>query len=306
MNLRELKKIVASGESDRLEFKNSTGQRTRAMKTVCGMLNNLGGFVLFGVSDKGKLNGQAVTAKTMESLAVELNRIDPPVFPDIETVTLGNGRSVIALRIPGGGLYTYDGRPYVRRGPSTSLMPKAEYDRRLVERLHSTRRWENEPAAKGISIKDLDEDEIQLTLSNAIDAGRMHRPRKTDTKSILTGLGLVVDGLLTNAAVVLYGTKARLESLYPQCSIQMARFRGIDRLAEFDDNRQYWGHAFSLLQRAEFFVRDHMPVSGKVLPGRMKRVDWPLYHPRAIREALANAFCHRDYAVPGAPICCRL
>ena len=56
------------------------------------MLNNLGGFVLFGVSDKGKLNGQAVTAKTMESLAAELNRIDPPVFPDIETVTLENGR----------------------------------------------------------------------------------------------------------------------------------------------------------------------------------------------------------------------
>ena len=89
-------------------------------------------------------------------------------------------------------------------------MPKAEYDRRLVERLHSTRRWENEPAAKGISIKDLDEDEIHLTLSNAIDVGRMHRPRKTDTKSILTGLGLIVDGLLTNAAVVLYGKKIRL------------------------------------------------------------------------------------------------
>jgi ATP-dependent DNA helicase RecG len=118
----------------------------------------------------------------------------------------------------------------------------------------STRRWENEPAAKGISIKDLDEDEIQLTLSNAIDAGRMYRPRKTDPKSILTGLGLVVDGLLTNAAVVLYCKKARLESFYPQCSIQMARFRGTDRLAEFDDNRQYWGHAFNLLQRAEFFI----------------------------------------------------
>ena len=111
-----------------------------------------------------------------------------------------------------------------------------------------------------------------------------------------------MDGLLTNAAVVLYCQKARLEFLYPQCSIQMARFRGTDRLAEFDDNRQYWGHAFSLLQRAEFFIRDHMPVSGKVLPGRMKRVDWPLYHPRAIREALANAFCHRDYAIPGASL----
>ena len=300
MNLRELKKIVASGESDRLEFKSSTGQRTKAMKTVCGMLNGLGGFVLFGISDKGGLVGQDIAAKTMADISAELNRIDPPVFPDIETVTLGNGKSVIALRIPGGGLYTYDGRPYVRRGPTTSLMPKAEYDRRVVERLHSTRRWENEPAAKGISIKDLDHDEIQLTLTNAIDAGRMDRPRRSDAKSILTGLGLIIDGCLTNAAVVLYGKNIRLESIYPQCSLQLARFRGTDRLSEFDDNRQYWGHAFSLLQRAESFVRDHMPVSGKVLPGRMKRVDRPLYHPRAIREALANAFCHRDYAVPGA------
>jgi len=302
MNLRELKKLVTAGESDQLEFKKSTGQRSSAMKTVCGMLNNLGGFVLFGVSDKAGLIGQIVTAKTMESLATELSRIDPPAFPDIETVDLGNSRSIIALRIPGGGLYTYDGRAYVRRGPTTSLMPKAEYERRVVERLHSTRRWENEPVSNGISIKDFDEDEIQLTLSNAIDAGRMHRPRKTDVKSILIGLGLIIGGSLTNAAVVLYGKNSRLESIYPQCSLQLARFRGIDRLAEFDDNRQYWGHAFSLLQRAESFIRDHMPVSGKVLPGQMKRVDRPLYHPRAIREALANAFCHRDYAVPGASL----
>jgi len=34
--------------------------------------------------------------------------LTPPAFPDIETVTLENGKSVIALRVPGGGgLYTY-------------------------------------------------------------------------------------------------------------------------------------------------------------------------------------------------------
>ena len=303
MNLRELKKLAASGESDRIEFKSSTGQRTAAMKSVCGMLNGPGGFVLFGVSDKGGLVGQDIAAKTMADISAELNRIDPPAFPDIETVTLKNGRGIIILRIPGGGgLYTYDGRSYLRKGPTTILMPKAEYERRLVERLHSTRRWENEPASKEVSIRDLDHDEIQLTLTHAIDAGRMDRPRKTDAKSILTGLGLIIDDWLTNAAVVLYGKSSRLESFYPQCSLQLARFRGTDRLAEFDDNRQYWGHAFSLLQRAESFIKDHMPVAGKVLPDRMKRVDRPLYHPRAIREALANAFCHRDYAVPGASL----
>lgn len=302
MNLKQLKKLVSAGETENLEFKNSTGQRTAAMKAVCGMLNSLGGFVLFGVTDKGEVRGQDINANTMETISAELSRIDPPAFPDIETVTLENGKSVIALRVPGGGgLYTYDGRPYIRTGPTTRVMPREEYERRLMDRLHSTRRWENEPVAKGVSIKDLDEEEIQNTLQSAIDTGRMDRPRKSDTKSILTGLGLIVDGKLTNAAVVLYGKAGKLESIYPQCSVQVARFRGTDRLADFSDNRYYWGHAFDLLRRGETFLKDHIPIAGKV-SGKLKRDDQPLYHPRALREAMANAICHRDYTVAGASV----
>jgi ATP-dependent DNA helicase RecG len=57
MNLKELKVIVGKGESDRVEFKRSTGQRTEAAKTVCALANGLGGFVVFGVTDKGEIVG---------------------------------------------------------------------------------------------------------------------------------------------------------------------------------------------------------------------------------------------------------
>jgi len=303
MNLRELSKLVIDGESERLEFKRSTGQRTEAAKTVCAMLNGLGGFVVFGVTDKGDLIGQQVSAKTLEDIAAELRKIEPPAFPNIETVNLDGDRVAIVLTISGGGgPYTFDGRAYLRHGPTTIVMPRDEYERRLLERLHATRRWENEPVPDGVSINDLDAEEIQITLDNAIRLGRLETTDRRDTASILRGLELVCEGKLLNAAVVLYGKSDQLKTLYPQTSIRLARFRGKDRLADFADNRQYWGHAFALLRRAESFLIDHVPIAGRVVSGKMIREDQPWYPPRATREALANALCHRDYTTPGGAV----
>jgi len=303
VNLDDLKGLVRKGESDRLELKRSTGQRTAAAKTVCAMLNGLGGFVIFGVTDDGQIVGQHVPPRTLEELANELRNIQPPAFPDIETIHTGGDKAVIVISVPGGGgLYTFDGRPYIRRGPTTTQMPREEYDRRLMERLHATQRWENQPVPEGVTIDDLDAEEIQTTLENAIRLGRLKAPRQRDTASILRGLELIHNGKLLNAAVALYGKSDRLKPLYPQLEIRLARFRGKNRLADFADNRQYWGHAFSLLRRAESFLMDHVPIAGRVVPGRMVREDQPWYPPRATREAIANAICHRDYTIPGGAV----
>ncbi len=303
MNVHELKELVFGGESERVEFKRSTGQRTDAAKTACAMLNGLGGFVLFGVTDSGDMVGQQVSAKTLEDMAAVLRRIEPPTFPDIQTISLKKGVSVIVVTVSGGGgPYTYDGRVYLRHGSTTAVMPRDEYERRLVERLHATRRWENEPVAEGVSIEDLDTEEIRITLDNAIRLGRLEATNQRDTASILRGLELMHEGKLLNAAVALYGKSGRLKVLYPQMGIRLARFRGKNRLADFADNRQYWDHAFALLRRAESFLMDHVPIAGRVVPGKMIREDQPWYPPRATREALANAICHRDYTLPGGAV----
>ena len=303
MNLRELKELISGGETESVEFKRSTGQRTAAAKTVCAMLNGLGGFVIFGVTDKGEITGQQVSARTLEDLANELRKIEPPAFPDIETVHLKGDKAVIIIAVPGGGgPYTFDGRPYMRNGPTTIPMPREEYDQRLLERLHATQRWENQPVPDGVTIDDLDAEEIQITVENAIRLGRLEPTTRRDIESILHGLELIHDGKLLNAAVALYGKSNRLKPLYPQLEIRLARFRGRDRLADFADNRQYWGHAFSLLRRAESFLTDHVPIAGRVIPGKMVREDQPWYPPRATREAIANAICHRDYTIPGGAV----
>lgn len=297
MQLEELKKIILNGESESLEFKKTTGQRTEAAKTVCALLNGIGGYVIFGVSDRGELIGQQVTNKTIEDLAIELRRIEPPAFPEIETITIEEDRKAILIHINGEqGTYTYDGRPYLRHGSTTQIMPRSEYERRLLEKLHTTHRWENRPVPEGITIHDLDEEEIHNTLKNAIQKGRMNEPPLADTESILIGLKLIYGGKLLNAALALYGKSEKLYPLFPQFSIRLARFRGKNRLADFQDNRTYWGHAFDLLRRGESFLRDHVPIAGRVLPEKIIREDYPMYPSRALREAISNSICHRDYS----------
>ena len=71
---------------------------------------------------------------------------------------------------------------------------------------------------------------------------------------------------------------------------------------EFLDQQQLTGHAFELLREADLFLRRHLPVAGRFEPGVLERIDEPLFPPLALREALVNALCHRDYSIAGGAV----
>ena len=100
---------------------------------------------------------------------------------------------------------------------------------------------------------------------------------------------------------MLFGRAERIETELPQGLLRVARFLGKDK-TEFLDNRQFHGNAFDLLLKAERFLRESLPVAGRIQPNVFERIDDPLYPPVALREALANAFCHRDYSIGGGSI----
>ena len=301
MDRNEIEQIVKEGESETLEFKKSTAQLRRAAETLCGMLNGHGGRVLIGVTSDGHVIGQEISDKTMREVAELFRNFEPPPAIVQTRVRMATGREVLVLEdIPNPELrpYVFGGRPYQRLSSTTSIMPQTTYQGLLAERSHSRFRWENQ-LAESYNLSDLDAEEILRTARLGIAAGRLPEFTGSDTPDILSRLDLFKDGKLNNAAVMLFGTRFMPD--YPQCQLRMARFRGVDK-SEFLDQRQIEGHAFALLEEAMLFLRRHLPVAGRIVPGLFEREDEPLFPLETLREALVNAFCHRDYTIVGGAV----
>jgi ATP-dependent DNA helicase RecG len=303
MDLRELPSIVAAGESETVEFKKSTAQLPRAGETLCAFLNGNGGRVLIGISPDGKITGQEVADKTRQEIARILDRFEPPAPVESRVVPLtGSEQAVIVLdaprtadRLP----FTYDGRPYQRVGTTTSRMPQDRYDALLLERMHARRRWENQPAV-GVRLEDLDHEEILRTRDDAIRHRRISAGTSTDVGDILDRLGLRVDGELTQAAQMLYGTRFLPD--YPQGRLKLGRFRGTKITGDILDNKQEHMHAFAMVREAMAFLDRTLPLAGHFVEGRIQREDRLPVPPDALREVLLNAVMHRDYSQPGGGV----
>ncbi len=301
MNLVALQALIAAGESLTLELKKSTAEKDRACRSLCALANGQGGQVVFGVTPSGKVVGQKVTDRTLEELAQEFQGFEPPLLPHLQhiPVTAGDtsGLEVLLVQVERAtrGPVSFRGVPYERVLNTTRVMPRATYQRLLIESMHATDRWEMQPAI-GCGIDTLDQRELVVTIEEAIRRGRMEDPGTRDPMGLLRGLGLLVQGdQISRAAIALFCQDDHSIPEFPQFNLRVARFKGTTR-DEFLDNRQYAGNAFALMRRAERFLIDWMPVAGKIVPGQMARIDTPALPVEAVREALANAFIHRDYA----------
>lgn len=181
---------------------------------------------------------------------------------------------------------------------TTQRMSHAEFDSRVVRRLEGQTPWDRWIAPEW-QVKDLDRDEIHRTVEDAVEAKRLTGALGEKVEVVLRRLELVTDRGVTRAAAILFGEEGGPG--YPMGEMRLARFRGVTK-DEFRDNRQFKGHAFALLQHAERFLDEHVPVASRFTEGQMRRVDTPLYPPLALREALVNALVHRDYSVDGGSV----
>jgi len=301
MNMTSIEKLVAKGESDKVELKKSTAQLKAAGQTLCAFLNAEGGKVIFGVTDNGKVVDQEVSDKTRREIAAMLERFEPPAPIEVTYLDIpGGSKKVIVLDAPPQGdqrPFTFDGRSCQRVQTTTSVMAQERYESLLLERSHARRRWENQPAVD-VTIDQLDHEEILRTREAAIQQRRISASTSTDVGDILDRLGLRRDGLITQAAQILYGTRFLPD--YPQGMLKMGRFRGTKITGDILDNRQEHLHAFAIVREATAWLDRTLPLAAHFPRGKIFREDRLPVPPEALREVILNAVMHRDYSIPGS------
>jgi ATP-dependent DNA helicase RecG len=302
MNLTLLKALVKKGESETLEFKQSTSSLSGAMRTVCAFLNSeLGGKVLFGVTDRGVITGQEVTDKTLKELAVEFAKLEPSAREHIkiEHIKVNDKNQVIVLNVSSGknAPYTYDARPYVRQQSTTTVMRKDEYI--YLHNLNNPAQWES--LTNDMKIDDLDHKRIREVIDIAVGDKKLPIAAKRESIPwILEKLRLIVDGKLTNAAKVLF---AKNESkAFWQSYLQLGRFSGTTKIGSMHDIKEVRGNAFDLFDKAIDFLHWSLPVAAYIPQDSPKRVETPTIPYKVLREAVCNALIHRDYSHRGSSV----
>ncbi|MFH1254191.1 MAG: ATP-binding protein [bacterium] len=302
MKMSQLKAIVKRGESEFLEFKKSTAQLQTAMQTMSAFLNSeVGGTVLIGVTDDGKIIGQEVTDSTKKEIASELKKIEPHADVNVEFISVNDKRCVIMFSAKEGSNapYVYDGRPYIRSQSTTQKMSQEKYIIMLHNRSQLSVAWDKLTTNDCI-VKDLDTKRINQVVDIAVSEKRLPREAlRANIDEILKKFELLVGNKLTNAAVVLFCKNEHKQ--FMQSNIKLARFKGTTK-SEFLDEKSLRSNIFDLYDQAMIFLGNYLPVGAHIEAGNPFRVTTPAIPHQVLREAVINALCHRDYSLEGGSI----
>jgi ATP-dependent DNA helicase RecG len=151
---------------------------------------------------------------------------------------------------------------------------------------------------------DLDSQAVDDFIFRVRKCGRKVVPEKESPATSLRKLGLVENGIPTRAALLLLGKTP--QRFYMTAYIKAGRFKSPTTII---DDKEFHGTLFQQLDATMAWLRDRLQtmvlIGTKKLPGLpqgklAERQDVWEYPLDALREAMANAICHRDYTSDGA------
>lgn len=269
-------------------------------ETMVAFANTDGGTILIGLTPEGRLMEDLLSEEVEGGLRQALALCRPPVVTEWEQIEVPGGL-VIGIRVPRSTeLHALaDGRVLVRSGAENR--PLSGDAIRQLAATKSSGEFEAEPVP-GATRADLDDEIINEYLT--LCAERQHRPITQDREEALRQIAAVTaDGQPTVSGLLLFGRDPQV--FLPQAGIIFVKFlgkepRGPGGLPGYGRREEIGGPLPRMIERAWRVILEEMRVEA-VVRG-LKREERTEYPPFAVREALINAVCHRDYRLTGRRI----
>ncbi|MFH1726443.1 MAG: ATP-binding protein [Elusimicrobiota bacterium] len=281
--------LLRRGESEKVEFKESFGQA--AIETICAFANAAGGTLLIGVTDKGIPRGVQSGPAILKDWA---NRIaqGTGVHPSIVT-RREKGKPVVVIQVQESKMkpVLFHGRAYKRVGSTTRQMSPEGLARVVLDGMGVT--WDELPETRA-RLKDISAAKVREFVRLANETGRRPIPGRTPVAEVLEKLKLVKDGHPVRAAVLLFGKDPK--GFYSQAYIKAGRFRSDTLIV---DDREIEGTVFEQIDSAMNYFRERLMTRFEKTEYPRRKTIWE-YPLKALREAVINAVCHRDYIGTGA------
>jgi ATP-dependent DNA helicase RecG len=283
-------------ESDTLEFKKSLSLIEPALRSICGFLNHHGGVISFGRTNTGAIVGVDPADHSLRRLSQQItSRIKPEITPDIRVIE-DQGKHLIVVTVPEGigKPYFLDGIAYMRTGTENRVMPPDELKRIILSEYALP--WDDQPC-RGASLDDIDAPSVRAFLDRAQKERRFDADPSIPVKTALEKLGVLIGEEPTNAAILFFGKDP--QRFFIQSEVRCARFKGEEVSSTYLTMNVLHGRIDQLIEDANRFIAQTIRKAAWVVPGKMQREEHWEYPPDALREAVINAVCHRDYSSSG-------
>ncbi|MEJ5299360.1 MAG: helix-turn-helix domain-containing protein [Thermodesulforhabdaceae bacterium] len=275
-------------EGQRLEFKREWTDR--ALEDLAAFANTDGGTLLIGIRDDREIVGVKADDRELQRIA-NLIVSHLGITPTIDVINI-EGCPVIKITVqPAAHLVAYGGRYFRRVGSTNRDFAPEELARHILARSGHT--WDG--LLSEWSADEVDSEAIAHFASLA--RNRLPHIDPTQPELLLENLGLVKEGKLKNAGILLFARYP--QRIFPLAQIRIGIFRGNQILDSHDFQGTLWKQLDGAMERFRqvLKVRFDIRVEELSLEGLQRREIWE-YPLEALREAVVNALIHRDYTYP--------
>jgi len=297
ISLEELQRLMNAMEGENLEFKEArqSYQFDKLLKYCAALANEGGGKIILGVSDQRprRIIGTRAFTQPERTRGGLIEKLRLRV--DLDVLRPSEGR-VLVFTVPprpvGVPIQT-DGIYWTRRGDS--LVPMTE--EQLREIFNEVGHDFSADFCQGVTLEDLDPVAIEDFRKRWIEKSANKALGRLDRKQILHDSEAVVNGNVTYAALVLFGTRQALGRHLAQAEV-VFEYRSSEASGPAQQRKEYREAFFSFYDDLWNIINLRNDLQH--YQDGLFIWDIPTFEERSVREAILNAVSHRDYRLGGS------